>query len=360
VEFPTRKSLFATPTRRRLLGASAALVAAPYVLSGRANAAGQLMVRTPGGAFDDVKRKTVYDPFRQETGIEVVPVPATVGKMLAMFKAGQFDLDCIDTGNDALLQLEGEGALQTIDYKSFKYTDVDDIEPNLKLPYQVGTFVYSFVLCYNKTAYSTGSEPKSWAEFWDTKAFPGPRTMAGMESGAPNLEIALIADGVPMDKVYPIDLDRAFKSLTRIKPSIAKFWDTGALSAQMMADKEAVLGVLWNTRVQAAIDGGAPLGMQWNQNQVLVQSYGIPKGSKNLESALKFIDYSLSPVVQARWLAAYQAIPVNKKAYPSTSKAMIDPATGTPWTVSKGFMNDIKWWAQNRAKVSAMWSNWVL
>lgn len=347
--------------RRTLLAGTASLVAAPYVFSRRASAAGaQLLVRTPGGAFDDIKRKTVYDPFRQETGIEIVPVPATVGKMLAMFKAGQIEIDCIDTGNDALLQLEEAGALMQIDYKAFKFTNIDDIEPSLKLPFQVGSFVYAFVICYNTSVFPTGKEPKSWAEFWDTKAFPGPRTLAGMESGAPNLEIALIADGVPKDKVYPVDLDRAFKSLTRIKPTIKKFWDTGALSAQMMADKEAVLGVLWSTRVQAAIDGGAPLGIQWNQNQILVQSYGIPKGSKNTEAALKFIDYSISPDVQARWLNAYKAIPVNKKAYPATAKILLDPETNTPWTVSKGFMNDIQWWSANRAKVNAMWSSWVL
>ncbi len=348
------------PSRRALLTGSAALVASPMILSRRAVAATQLRVRTPGGAFDDVKRKTVYDPFQKETGIEIVPVPATAGKMLAMFKAGQAELDCIDTGNDALLQLEEAGALMPLDYKAFKFTNVDDVEASVRLPYQVGSFVYAFVLCYNTGVFSKGKEPKSWAEFWDTKTFPGPRTLAGMESGAPNLEIALIADGVPMGKVYPIDLDRAFKSLSRIKSSVSKFWNTGALSAQMMADKEAVLGVLWNTRAQAAIDGGAPLGIQWNQNQVLVQSYGIPKGTKSADAALKFIDYSLSAEVQSRWFSAYQAIPVNRKAYPSTSKLLIDQATGTPWTISKGFMNDIDWWSKNRAKVNAMWSNWVL
>jgi putative spermidine/putrescine transport system substrate-binding protein len=127
-----------------------------------------------------------------------------------------------------------------------------------------------------------------------------------------------------------------------------------------MADKEAVLGVLWSTRAQVAIDGGAPLGIQWNQNQILVQSYGIPKGSKNAEAALRYIDYSLSPEVQSRWLGAYKAIPVNKKAYPATSKDLIDPDANVPWTVSKGFLNDIKWWSDNRAKVNAAWSNWVL
>ena len=346
--------------RRTLLTGSAALLASPYILTRQAQAAARLMVRTPGGAFDDVKRKVVYDPFRQETGIEIVPVPATAAKMLAMFKAGQVEIDCIDTGNDVLLQLEEAGALLPIDYKAFTYTDLLDIEPNVRLPFQVGSFVYAFAMTYNTGVFPTGKEPKSWAEFWDLKAFPGPRTMAGMESGAPNLEIALIADGVPVEEIYPIDLDRAFKSLSRIKPSVAKFWDTGALSSQMMADKEAVLGILWNTRVQSAVDGGAPLAVQWNQNQILVQSYGIPKGSKNGDAALRFIDYSISPQVQSRWMSAYKVIPVNKKAYPSTSKDMIDPATNTPWTVSKGFNTDIKWWSQNRAKVSQMWSNWVL
>lgn len=352
--------LVAIPRRRALLVGSAALVASPAILTRRAVAASQLRVRTPGGAFDDIKRKTVYEPFQKETGIEIVAEPATVSKMLAMFKAGQTELDCIDTGNDALLQLEEAGALMPLDYKAFKYTKVDDIEASVRLPYQVGSFVYAFVLCYNTGVFPQGKEPKSWAEFWDTKAFPGPRTLAGIESGTPNLEIALIADGVPMDKVYPIELDRAFKSMSRIKSSVPKFWDTGALSAQMMADKEAVLGVLWNTRAQAAIADGAPLGIQWNQNQVLVQSYGIPKNTKNADAALKFIDYSLSAEVQSRWFSAYQAIPVNRKAYTNTSKLLIDPATGTPWTISKGFMNDIHWWSKNRAKVNAMWSNWVL
>ncbi len=348
------------PSRRTLITGSAVALAAPFVFSRRASAAQQLMVRTPGGAFDDVKRKTVYDPFREATGIEVVAVPSTLGKMLAMFKAGQFDLDCIDTANDALLQLEEAGTLAPIDYKAFKYTDPADIEAGFALPYQVGSFVYAFALCYNTGAFPTGKQPKSWAEFWDLKAFPGPRTMAGMDSGAANLEFALIADGVAKDKIYPIDIPRAFKSMSRIKPAIAKFWDTGALSAQMMADKEAVLGVLWNTRVQAAVDGGAPLGIGWDDNQILVQSYGIPKGSRNTDAALKFIDYSLSPAVQARWLAAYKAIPVNKKAYPSTDKSLVDPEAGVPWTVSKGFLNNIEWWAKNRAAVNRAWSNWVL
>lgn len=163
-----------------------------------------------------------------------------------------------------------------------------------------------------------------------------------------------------MDKLYPIDIERAFKSLARVKPAVAKFWDTGALSAQMLADKEAVLAVIWNTRAQVATAGGAPVAVQWNQNQILAQAYGLTKGTAKMAEGIKFIDYSLSPEVQARWLSAYNAVPVNKKAYAQTSAQLLDTETNLPWTVSKGFRNDIDWWAANRSKVSAAWNKWVL
>jgi putative spermidine/putrescine transport system substrate-binding protein len=346
-----------TLSRRTVL---ATALAAPTIWTRDARAAQTLVVRTPGGAYDEVKKRTVYDPFRELTGIEIVPVASTAAKLLAMFKAGQVEIDVVDSGDDVLLQLEQAGALEKLPFADFKRTDTADIEPHFKRDYQIGSFVYAFVMGFNTTAYPVGREPKSWAEFWDLKAFPGARTLADMASGAPNLEIALIADGVPADRLYPIDIPRAFASLSRIRPAVAKFWDTGALSAQMVADKEAVLSVIWNTRAQVAAEGGAPVAVQWNQNQVLAQAYGLTKGTPKVREGAMFIDYTLSPEVQARWLSAFNCVPVNKKAYPSTSKSLIDPATGLPWTVSKGFRNDIDWWAANRTKVSAAWNKWVL
>ena len=245
----TKKARVGVSRRSVMAAASAASLASPWFWTGRANAATQLAVRTPGGAYDDVKRSTVYEPFRKATGIEIVPVAATVAKLLAMHKSGQMEVDLIDTGDDVLLQLEAAGALAPIDYKKFKYTDPNDIEATVRHKSFVGSFNYAMVMGYHTAAYPKGKEPKSWAEFWDIKAFPGPRTLSDMASGAPDIEFALLADGVPMDKLYPLDIDRAFKSLSRVRPAITKFWDTGALSAQMLADKEVVLGSIWSTRL---------------------------------------------------------------------------------------------------------------
>jgi putative spermidine/putrescine transport system substrate-binding protein len=348
------------PSRRAALAAlGGSIIAAPHIWSQRAWANKQLPVRTPGGAFDEVKREHVYEPFRKATGIEIVPVAATVAKLLAMHRSGQMEVDLIDTGDDTLLQLHLAGALMPIDYSAFKLTNAEDLDPALRRKEQVGNFVYAMIMGFHTDAYPKGKEPKSWAEFWDIKAFPGPRTLPDMASGSPNLEFALIADGVAPDKLYPLDVDRAFKSMSRVRPAVTKFWDTGALSTQMLSDKEVVLASLWSTRLGVAIDKGAPLGAQWNQNMVLVQSYGIPVGSRNVEAAKQFIDFSLSPDIQANWMRAYKAIPVNRKAYGATPPELIDPKTNQPWTAA-GFYRNIEWWAENRTKVNGVWSKWII
>lgn len=347
--------------RRRLLaGLAGTSVAVPYLWIKRSQAATQLAVRTPGGSFDEVKREAVYEPFRQTTGIEIVPVAATAAKLLAMHQSGQMEVDLIDTADDVLLQLQLAGALMPIDKKAFRLTDLDDIEPSVKHETFIGNFNYAMVMGYHTGAFPRGKEPKSWAEFWDIGTFPGPRTLADMASGVPDIEFALLADGVPMDKLYPLDIARGFKVLSRVRPAVTKFWDTGALSVQMLADKEVVLGGLWSTRLLVAIGGGAPLGVQWNQNAVLGQAYGVPVGSRNVEAAWALVDFSLQPRIQSAWLKPYNAIPVNQKSYADTSPNLIDPETRLPWTKSKGYVRDIEWWSQNRAKVNAAWSRWII
>lgn len=348
------------PGRRAFTQTAAVASVAPFTIwTRRASAATQVVVRTPGGVFDDIKRETVYEPFRKETGIEVVPVAATIAKMMAMMKSGQNELDVIDTGDNALLELERANYLRPIPYGDFKYTNPDDIDPVVRRKHQLGSFIYAMVMAYNTKLVKPGTEPKNWAEFWDVKKIPGSRTLADMASGSVGLEYALLADGVPMDKLYPLDIDRAFRVMSRLRPSIPKFWDTGALSTTMLANGEVAMGSIWSTRATAAMTEGAPIGISWNQNALLVQAYGIPAATKNVEAARRYIDYASSAEVQSRWLAKYKAIPVNKKAYPVTSKDLIDPATGTPWTQSKGFLLSIDWWADNRNKVSDAWSKWI-
>jgi putative spermidine/putrescine transport system substrate-binding protein len=181
-----------------------------------------------------------------------------------------------------------------------------------------------------------------------------------MASGTPNLEFALIADGVPMDKIFPIDTDRAFKSLSKIKPHIKKFWDTGALSAQMLADKEVVLGSIWNGRLQAVADKGAPVAIEWNQHMLQIQAYGLFKDAKNKEEAQLLIDYSLSPKAQLGVAKELGYGGVNRKSFDMLPAELVAKLPGSPEQLKRSFVQDVVWWDRNRAKVNAIWSKWIL
>jgi len=356
-------------TRRTFLAGGAGLAggaalagatAAPWVWVRRAGAAGRIVVRTIGGAYEEAVVKTIFDPFTKATGVEVVKVPATLGKLLAMFESGSIELDVVDAGELGMISLSQKGALEKINYKAWKLANPEDFDATVRRDDMVADLYFSSVLGYNNQVFPTGKHPHSWAEFWDLKKFPGPRMLADLASGAIDLEFALLADGVPKDKLYPIDVDRAFKSLDRVRPAIRKFWDTGALSAQMLADKEVVLGSIWNGRLQAVADKGAPLAIEWNEAMLQVQFWGIMKGAKNTEQAQRFIDFACQPEIQANFVKAIPYGPPNRQAFKFIPADLTARLPSSPEYKPKAFLMDGKWWADNRAKISERWSQWLL
>jgi putative spermidine/putrescine transport system substrate-binding protein len=343
-----------------LLVTGGAALATPDVLSRPARAAGQVVIRNPGGAWSDTQKQYVYDPFTKETGIEVIIVPSTLTKMLTMVKSGNSELDVADAGLDGLVELDRAGALASIDYSAWKYTKVDDIPKEYRTATTVGMALYATVLGYSTKTFANGEQPKGWVEFWDAKKFPGSRMLEDMAAGTPNLEFALIADGVPMDKVYPIDIDRAFKSMSRIKPYIKKFWDTGALSAQMLADRDVVLGSIWNGRLQAIADKGAPVAIDWTQHMLSIQAYSIFQDAKNLKNAQLYVDYAMQAKAQVGMPKELNYGPTNIKAFDMLTVAQKANLPGSPENMKRCFIQDVNWWSDNRAKVNATWSNWIL
>jgi len=347
-------------SRRKFLGVTGvAAAASPFIWTGRSSAAGKVIIRTIGGSYEEATVKSIFEPFTKATGIEVVKVPATLGKVLAMHEAGNMELDVMDAGELGVLSLSQKGALEKINYKAWKMTNPDDMDPAVRRDDMMGDIYFSSVLGYNSQAFPTGKQPRNWAEFWDIKKFAGPRMLADIASGAIDVEFALLADGVPKDKLYPIDVNRAFKSLDRVRPSIRKFWDTGALSAQMLADKEVVLGSIWNGRLQASADKGAPLAIEWNEAMLQSQYWAVLKG-KNTENAQRFIDFACQPELQAALAKMIPYGPTNRQAFKSIPADLAARLPSSPENRQKAFIQNGKWWADNRPMVSERWTQWLL
>ena len=111
-------------SRRRFLAtAGLATAAGPYIWTGRASGAGKVIIRTIGGSYEEANVKVIFEPFTKATGIEIVKVPATLGKVLAMHEAGNIEIDVMDAGELGALSLSQKGAFDKINYKGWKLSN---------------------------------------------------------------------------------------------------------------------------------------------------------------------------------------------------------------------------------------------
>ncbi len=320
----------------------------------------EVIVRGIGGSYQEALEKAVYKPFTELTGINVIIQPSTAAQIMAMIKAGRVTLDVLDIGDVTQTNLNAAGALMPINYAGMKFTNPDDIFPEVRRPNMVGNLFFSTVMVYNTDVFRDGNHPRTWAEFWDAERFPGPRTLTDLRTSSTELEFALLADGVDMKDIYPIDIKRAFASLSRIKPHVVKWWDTGALSVQLMERKEAVLGALWNGRAQALIDQGAPLAIEWNQIKQQLQYWSVLKGSPNPENAQLLIDFALQPEVQAKITQFIAYGPTNKKAFQFVRPEDLVKLPSNPEYYSRSFVQNAQWWTDNIEEVGKIWQPWIL
>lgn len=356
--------------RRALLrgaGGLAALAALPSLAAcgtgaSRADSGGSgggksLTVRNSGGAYGDALQEGVYTPFTKETGIAVEVANLDSTQMLAQIKQGRPEFDLIDNSQIEHVKFAGQGALQKLDFDRIKSFKGAKLPGDIVTEYAVTKSYYVTVMAYHTDGLGD-RKPKSWADFWDTETLKGSRSMCTPDADLCELEFALLADGVPMDKLYPLDLDRAFKVMDRIRPRIKKYWDTGNLPGVLLSRQEVTMSTVWHGRLDELIKQGNPLAYRLDGARRQPQGYSIPKGAKNVDAAYKLLDYSLRPDVQADLAKVYPANPVSAAAYDKLSKEERSGLPGSPEYFDDGFDVDIDWWLKNESAVTERWMEW--
>ncbi|RWN49579.1 MAG: ABC transporter substrate-binding protein [Mesorhizobium sp.] len=320
------------------------------LLAATAGKADEMAFTSWGGTTQEAQTKSWAAPFEANSGIKVLQDgPTDYGKLKAMVDAGNVTWDVVDVEMDFAIKAAKDGLLEPIDYSLVPRADLD---PRFSNEHAVGSFYYSFVLAWNKSAVT--GEPTGWADMFDTKKFPGKRTF--YKWSAPGvIEIALLADGVPADKLYPLDLDRAFRKLDTIKSDIV-WWGGGAESQQLIASGEAAFGQLWNGRVFALQQDGTDVGVSWNQNLTAADVLVVPKGAKNKGSAMKFLAAASSPTGQAKFAEASGYAPINTKA---KAEMPADAVKALPDAHVEGQINlDMNYWAEHRDEIATRWYAW--
>ena len=323
----------------------------------------ELIICSWGGTGLEVEKKTLYEPFMKETGIRIKETsPPSMSKLVAMVQAGnvEYDLVHIDMGMIGTTQRKGD-FFEPIDYNLIDKKILKNIGPKLQTKHTLGFMYWCLVMGYRTDAFPKGAHPKNWAEFWDIKKYPGGKCLQAMSpSTFADLEIALMADGSPKDKLYPIDIERAFKSLDKIKKHVVKWWDVGAVPGQLLVDKEVIAASCWNGRFYFLKRKGAPIEMEWNQGLATNDHWVIPKGAPNYLNAMKFMNFSLKPEIQGKYSEDGGYGPVNKDAFRHMSDDAKKDMPSYPKNLEKQTSYDMIWWADNADIVSKKWNQWIL
>jgi putative spermidine/putrescine transport system substrate-binding protein len=356
--FPTQ-AVAESPTRQRHLVLWLLIIGLLSLATGCQKQ--QLVIASYGGAWQDVQRAVMFQPFSKAKSIPVrdVVYDGQYAKIKEMVDARRVEWDLVDVEGNMVRLGARDQILEPIDYSVVQKSGFID---GATAQYGVGIVAWSWVLAYRRGSLNPEQYPNPWVAFFDPKAIPGPRGMRN--DPRRTLEIALLADGVPPASLYPLDIDRAFRVLTQFRSAMdaAKspivWWDEYAKPAQLLRDGEVVLTPGANGRIVDAQKEGAPIDYVWNGGIVDLDWWVVPRGSRNKQLAMEFISFASSPSVQGSAVQKIPYGPVAVHAFDELSPAVARGLPTYPENLKKQITFNTEWWATNLDRVQERWNQW--
>jgi len=341
--------------------ASAVQPASLVVMASRVATADERPVTyfTYGGAWKQAMAAAFFDPFTKKTGIPVqYQEPYSFAKLRAMHEARAQQIDIVGlTGLDIIIA-ERSKMLTPIDWS---IVDKSALDPRqLHHPDAIGSASQSMNVCYSKKKWPGAEHPNSWVDFWNVEKFPGRRALR--RDALWTMEAAAKADGIKDDEFYPLDVDRVFRSLDRIKPHIKTWWSDNSQAQQLMEQEEVDLIYMTNGRAtQSILDHKAPFEMVWNEAIYTgtVEGFGVPIGCPNPVGGMKALDFMGRPEYQAVFARLLYYAPQHRKAIELLPPHIARLMPSYPENEKLAHVIDYRWWADNHARVQRRFEQWL-
>jgi putative spermidine/putrescine transport system substrate-binding protein len=304
-----------------------------------------------GGTLAEIFKQNAYADLAAKGVTVAEESPNNEAKLAAMVQAGKPTWDVFySTPYTAIGKC---GALfQKIDYSRIGTSGLDKTQMS---DCGIPVINSAYLLVYNKDKYAA-NPPTSWADFYDTAKFPGARGIMNYSKDA-GMETALLADGVPGDKLYPLDYDRAFRKLGTIRAAL-RFYDTGAQQTQALQSGEVDMMLAWPGRAYDAMKSGAHLAVAWNQPLQYFDALTIVKGSPHQDQAYELINSLIGVKNQEAIANRLPYGPANSQAARSTD-AQIAAFVNGPQSKGTTVVRDNAWWSKNLDEATRRWTSWV-
>lgn len=301
--------------KKRILSVLLAGVLSATALVGCGSAEGKSsnkkLVISTWGLNEDVLKETVFEPFEEEYGVEIVLEVGNNSERLTKMKNNpNSQIDITYLAESFAEQGIEAGIFEELDYS--KIPNAEKLNSKAQATVERG-FGPAYTL--NSIGIvvdpSAGIEINSWEDLWKHElvnkiAIPDITTT----NGPAIVEIAAEKAGVD---VQTDNGEAAFKELEALKPNIVKTYSKSSDLANMFASGEIVAAIAADfaygniAKAKPEVTYVVPeSGTYLNFNTI-----NINKNSKNKELAYEFINYALSTEVQERTAKALSESPVN-------------------------------------------------
>lgn len=310
----------------------------------------QIRVVDPGGTSTEALVAAYIRPFTARTGIRVVvDSPNPLGKLRALVETRSSGTALYVLG---AMNMEQAKALRLLDRLDWEKIAPDPMFPEARDDHGMGTIFYSTMMAWRRGVRA----PETWKDFFNSKDFPGKRTLP--DNPVYVLGAVLLASGVPMENLYPLDVDRAFGQLDVFKKDVAIWWKAGAQPSQLLRDNEVQYAIAYSGRVTGQPD----IGISFNQASLDVSYICLVKGTPaaDADAAYRLI-HEIS--VAANQLTAFGYSP-----YPGSSpdlERLLPPEALAELPTAAAnkrlqFIHDASWWYVHGDAVQKRWQEFIL
>jgi putative spermidine/putrescine transport system substrate-binding protein len=306
------------------------------------------------GTTQDARHQAWEIPFEKATGAKVRFDQRDYAKLRAQVQFGNVTWDIVEADTFFINQHCGTLFVPRDRriVKSIKNTLPKTITNSCGIP----VVSSATLMAYDSKKFSSNA-PKTWADFFNTEKYPGKRSIWNFPLNG-MLEAALLADGVSVKRLYPLDTRRAFNKLKTIKSDIL-FAASLSQQQEQLVSGQAAMAMTFNGRLLAAIQQGSSFRPVWRHNLRNWDNVAVVKGSKRSRAAMWYLEYLLQPAVQNRLTRFSPYTSALRGPQPKTDALTARFLATRPAHYKVGIDINHSWWARNYEDVAEKWTEFT-
>ncbi|QJC30778.1 extracellular solute-binding protein [Enterobacteriaceae endosymbiont of Macroplea appendiculata] len=262
---------------------------------------------------------SILEQFTQETGIKVIySTYESNESMYAKLKTYNQQYDLVVPSTYFVTKMRQEGMLHKIDktkLTNFKYLDPKflnksfDIHNMYSVPYIWGATAIGI-----NTKYIHDTEINSWIDLWNPKYY---HSISLLDDAKEVFQVALLKLGLTHKIITLKNIQCAYLELKKLMPNVVLFNSDNP--GYPFAEGAIKIGMLWNGSAYVIKKLGVPIKFIWPKEGGIfwLDSFVIPHHARNINGALKLINFLLRPDIAAKivQITGYSTPNLNAKKF---------------------------------------------